>query len=39
MRHVNGLYTQRFNRRHERVGHVFQGRFHAGGGRARADTF
>jgi putative transposase len=29
MRHVNGLYTQRFNRRHERVGHVFQGRFHA----------
>jgi REP-associated tyrosine transposase len=29
MRHVNGLYTQRFNRRHERVGHVLQGRFHA----------
>jgi len=29
LRHVNGLYTQRFNRRHERVGHVFQGRFHA----------
>jgi putative transposase len=29
MRHVNGLYTQRFNRRHERAGHVFQGRFHA----------
>jgi REP-associated tyrosine transposase len=27
MRHLNGLYTQRFNRRHGRVGHVFQGRF------------
>jgi REP-associated tyrosine transposase len=27
MRHLNGLYTQRFNRRHERVGHLFQGRF------------
>ena len=26
---TSGLYTQRFNRRHERVGHVFQGRFHA----------
>jgi REP element-mobilizing transposase RayT len=24
MRHLNGVYTQRFNRRHERVGHVFQ---------------
>lgn len=29
MRHVNGVYTQRFNRRHERCGHVLQGRFHA----------
>jgi REP element-mobilizing transposase RayT len=29
MRHLNGVYTQRFNRRHERVGHVFQGRFAA----------
>lgn len=29
MRHLNGVYTQRFNRRHNRVGHVFQGRFHA----------
>jgi len=29
MRHVNGLYTQRFNRRHDRVGHLFQGRFGA----------
>jgi REP-associated tyrosine transposase len=27
MRHVNGVYAQRFNRRHDRVGHVFQGRF------------
>jgi hypothetical protein len=27
MRQLNGLYTQRFNRRHGRVGHVFQGRF------------
>ena len=26
---LNGVYTQRFNRRHERVGHVFQGRFKA----------
>lgn len=27
MRHLNGGYTQRFNRSHLRVGHVFQGRF------------
>ena len=27
MRQLNGLYTQRFNRRHERVGHILQGRF------------
>jgi REP element-mobilizing transposase RayT len=27
MRHFNGVYTQRFNRRHGRVGHVFQGRY------------
>ena len=27
MKYINGLYTQRFNRRHQRVGHVFQGRF------------
>jgi putative transposase len=27
MRQLNGLYTQRFNRRHDHVGHVFQGRF------------
>ena len=29
MRHLNGVYTQTFNRRHRRVGHVFQGRFKA----------
>jgi putative transposase len=29
MRQLNGVYTQRFNRRHNRVGHVFQGRFKA----------
>jgi len=27
MRQLNGIYTQRFNREHHRVGHVFQGRF------------
>lgn len=29
MRQLNGEYTQRFNRRHQRVGHVFQGRYKA----------
>lgn len=29
MRHVNGVYTQTFNRRHGLVGHLFQGRFKA----------
>ena len=29
MRHLNGVYTQRFNRWHGRVGHVFQGRYKA----------
>jgi hypothetical protein len=29
MRPLNGVYTQRFNRRHERCGHVLQGRFGA----------
>ena len=29
MRQLNGVYTQRFNRRHSRVGHVFQGRYKA----------
>jgi len=27
MRQLNGVYTQEFNRRHRRTGHVFQGRF------------
>jgi len=27
MRQLNGLYAQGFNRRHSRVGHLFQGRF------------
>jgi len=27
MRQVNGLYGQGFNRRHDRVGHLFQGRY------------
>jgi REP element-mobilizing transposase RayT len=29
MRQLNGVYTQQFNRNHERVGHVFQGRYKA----------
>jgi len=29
MRQLNGRYTQDYNRRHERVGHLFQGRFKA----------
>lgn len=29
MRQLNGVYTQTFNRRHDKVGHVFQGRFKA----------
>ncbi len=29
MRQLNGSFTQRFNRRHGRVGHLFQGRFHS----------
>ncbi len=27
MREINGIYTQAFNRRHARTGHVFQGRY------------
>lgn len=27
MRQLNGVYTQTFNRKHDRVGHLFQGRF------------
>lgn len=29
MRQLNGVYTQKFNRLHNRVGHVFQGRYKA----------
>ncbi len=29
MRQLNGVYTQRVNRRHDRVGHLFQGRYKA----------
>jgi putative transposase len=29
MRQLNGVYTQAFNKKHGRVGHVFQGRFKA----------
>ncbi len=29
LRYLNGVYTQSFNRRHHRVGHLFQGRYKA----------
>ena len=29
MRQLNGIYTQAFNRRHDRSGHLFQGRYKA----------
>jgi REP element-mobilizing transposase RayT len=29
MKHLNALYTQRFNKKHSRTGHLFQGRFKA----------
>ncbi|MCH8543028.1 MAG: transposase [Alcanivorax sp.] len=29
MRQLNGIYSQYFNRRHQRVGHLFQGRYKA----------
>jgi len=29
MRHINGVYSQAYNRRHGLVGHLFQGRFKA----------
>ena len=29
MRHVNGGYAQTYNHRHGKIGHLFQGRFHA----------
>ncbi len=29
MHHFNGVFNQKFNRRHSKVGHLFQGRFKA----------
>jgi putative transposase len=29
MRQLNGIYTQKYNRRHRKTGHIFQGRFKA----------
>ena len=29
MRHMNGVYTQTINRCHNRIGHLFQGRYKA----------
>ncbi len=29
MKHLNSIYTQRFNRKYHRVGHLFQGRYKA----------
>jgi hypothetical protein len=29
MRQMNGMYTQKYNRKHNRPGHIFQGRFKA----------
>ena len=29
MRQIKGVYTQTYNRRHHKVGHLFQGRFKA----------
>ncbi len=29
MRQLNGIYTQAFNKRHKRAGHIFQGRYKA----------
>ena len=29
MRHLSGIYTQRFNRRHKKDGHLFRGRYNA----------
>jgi len=39
MRQLNGLYTQRFNHAHDRVGHVFQGRFKSISYQATAGEF
>jgi putative transposase len=34
LRQINGVYTQTYNRQHNKVGHLFQGRF-----KARLDPF
>lgn len=39
MRHINGVFTQRFNQRHQKVGHLFQGRFKAAGPRGHVLPF
>ena len=38
MRQLNGIYTQSFNRRHNRVGHLFQGRLTANRGGCQKKT-
>jgi REP-associated tyrosine transposase len=38
MRQLNGLYTQAYNRRHSRVGHLFQGRYQTLGVRSCNNT-
>ena len=39
MRQLNGVYSQAFNRRHERPGHVLEGRYRATAGAAPAPPF
>ena len=39
MRQLNGVYSQAFNRRHERPGHVLKGRYRATAGEAPAPPF
>jgi hypothetical protein len=39
MRQLNGVYTQHVNRTHDRVGHLFQGRYRATAGEVPAPPF
>ena len=39
MRQLNGVFSQAFNRRHERPGHVLEGRYRATAGEAPAPPF
>ena len=39
MRQLNGVFSQAFNRRHERPGHVLKGRYRATAGEAPAPPF